>query len=80
MDFRSDEPLTPEDAEEHVTRIIEALQARGLQVPGWIITKCRERVIKIAEPGFTGRLKLSLEVIRRQVADVDIIETDGGTT
>jgi hypothetical protein len=69
-----------EDMEEAVKQILEALRARGLKVPEWIVTKCRERVIEIGERGFSGRLKLVLEAIEGQVADLDIIEAEDGTT
>ena len=43
-----------EDMEEAVKQILEALRARGLKVPEWIVTKCRERVIEIRRTRVLG--------------------------
>jgi hypothetical protein len=80
MESRLDGPMDAEEAEEAVKQILEALRARGLKVPEWIVTKCRERVVEILERGFSGRLKLVLEAIGGQVADLDIIEAEDSTT
>ena len=80
MDFSFETPMDGEDEEKVVTSIIEEIRASGLQVPDWIVAKCRERVVQIRQTLHSGSLTLNLEVIGRQVADLDIVVVESDTT